>query len=343
MYGIASFNQSVETTWHSFHLRLVPWPRSDLFSRERFHSSEEKIRAIVSAGMSSLGHSLRRHRMGIVASRSNPFSLLGPRPSLFDQPAFPFSSHTENLSLLSDRFECCLTRHSSVLSHSSVAEYCSQMAKPSLEKSLYLQTIGNGLDENIEIFWTGKFSCASFERWRDRDESFVGPRVISRRLTSSHLSVVNNLLRRPVTIWDNLNANDYDQRRLCLGPLAGRSSTLSSHLSGLLSNPNCEFELNFIPLNTLGQWFQSIQIHSNREQIDDDEENDDPSTDPLKSIYQPEQALSHAIHQWLTEFHKMKSPVDWLFPPKVLLSLSLVSPSNRNRVDAFRSNIRRKR
>lgn len=35
-------------------------------------------------------------------------------------------------------------------------EYCSRMAKPSLERSSYLQTIGNGLHPDIDIFWTGK-------------------------------------------------------------------------------------------------------------------------------------------------------------------------------------------
>jgi protein O-GlcNAcase/histone acetyltransferase len=34
-------------------------------------------------------------------------------------------------------------------------EYCSRMAIPSLEKSDYLQTIGNGLHPDIDIFWTG--------------------------------------------------------------------------------------------------------------------------------------------------------------------------------------------
>jgi hypothetical protein len=37
-------------------------------------------------------------------------------------------------------------------------EYCkfSRMAKPSFEKSFYLQTIGNDLHPDIDIFWTGK-------------------------------------------------------------------------------------------------------------------------------------------------------------------------------------------
>jgi hypothetical protein len=34
-------------------------------------------------------------------------------------------------------------------------EYCNRMAKPSVEKSVYLQTIGNGLHPDIDIFWTG--------------------------------------------------------------------------------------------------------------------------------------------------------------------------------------------
>ncbi|CAF5226291.1 unnamed protein product, partial [Rotaria magnacalcarata] len=80
----------------------------------------------------------------------------------------------------------------------------------------------------------------------------MSSKVISRRISVSHILSVNIVLQRRVTIWDNLNAKDYDQCRLCLGPFSGRSSNLSSRLSGMLSNPNCEFELNFIPLHTLG-------------------------------------------------------------------------------------------
>ncbi|CAF4180945.1 unnamed protein product, partial [Rotaria magnacalcarata] len=101
---------------------------------------------------------------------------------------------------------------------------------------------------------------------------FLGSKVISRRISVSHILSVNTVLQRRVTIWDNLNAKDYDQRRLCLGPFSGRSSNLSSRLSGMLSNPNCEFELNFIPLHTLGQWYQSLRINESQDQIDDDED-----------------------------------------------------------------------
>ncbi|CAF1144432.1 unnamed protein product [Rotaria sordida] len=167
-------------------------------------------------------------------------------------------------------------------------QYCSRMAKPSLERSSYLQIIGNGLHPDIDIFWTGS-------------------KVISRRITISDILSVNSVLQRRVTIWDNLNANDYDQRRLYLGPFCGRSSNLSSRLSGMLINPNCEFELNFIPLNTLGQWYQSLRINENQDQIDDD---DDDNSIQIREIYQSNKALDQALIDWLPEFNKVKTAHD---------------------------------
>ncbi|CAF3274805.1 unnamed protein product [Rotaria socialis] len=38
----------------------------------------------------------------------------------------------------------------------------------------------------------------------------------------------------------------------------------------MLANPNCELELNFIPYNTLGQWYKSVRINKSQERIDDD-------------------------------------------------------------------------
>jgi protein O-GlcNAcase / histone acetyltransferase len=162
----------------------------------------------------------------------------------------------------------------------------------------------------------------------------LGPKVISRRLTVSHLNSVNSVLCRRVTIWDNLNANDYDQRRLYLGPFSGRSSNLSSRLSGLLINPNCEFEVNFIPLNTLGQWFQSVVSLQTADQIDDNRR--EQTTD----LYQSERALDRAIVEWSPEFNRSKSAVGGRIIGKVSCTCSsctrLVSLMSR-------SNIRRRR
>lgn len=35
----------------------------------------------------------------------------------------------------------------------------------------------------------------------------------------------------------------------------GRSVQLKNHLSGLLLNPNGKFEANFIPFNTMSEWY----------------------------------------------------------------------------------------
>ncbi|CAF1317521.1 unnamed protein product [Adineta steineri] len=183
-------------------------------------------------------------------------------------------------------------------------EYCARQADPSLEKSPYLQTIGNGLHPDIDIFWTG-------------------PKVVSRRITVPHILSVNSVLQRRVTIWDNLNANDYDQRRLCMGPFSGRSSNLSSRISGMLANPNCEFELNFIPLNTLGQWFESLKINEKREKIDD---NDDDDSIQTSEIYQVDKAFHQSLIQWLPEFNKVKSANDSQHNPKIDNSPQAMSP-----------------
>jgi hypothetical protein len=84
-----------------------------------------------------------------------------------------------------------------------------------------------------------------------------------------------------------------------LGPFSGRSSDLSSEICGILINPNCdcEFEFNFIPLNTLGQWFQSLTI-DNGEQ----EENV-----PKFNNYNVEKALERSLIDWLPEFNQINS------------------------------------
>ena len=45
--------------------------------------------------------------------------------------------------------------------------------------------------------------------------------------------------------------------RLFLGPYAGRPVALKQEIAGILTNPNCEYEANFVALHTLAQWNQS--------------------------------------------------------------------------------------
>ena len=72
--------------------------------------------------------------------------------------------------------------------------------------------------------------------------------------------MVANVLKRKPIIWDNIHANDYDQRRLFLGPYDGRPIHLYTHLRGILTNPNCEFESNFIAIHTLSTWIKCAYV-----------------------------------------------------------------------------------
>lgn len=81
-----------------------------------------------------------------------------------------------------------------------------------------------------------------------------GPKVISRLLTVESIEEITEVLRRPPVIWDNIHANDYDQKRVFLGPYQGRSPDLIPKLRGVLTNPNCEYGCNFVAIHTLAQW-----------------------------------------------------------------------------------------
>uniref|UniRef100_A0A8C1BQM0 protein O-GlcNAcase n=1 Tax=Cyprinus carpio carpio TaxID=630221 RepID=A0A8C1BQM0_CYPCA len=138
-------------------------------------------------------------------------------------------------------------------------EYCSSLCTPSVSKSPYLLTVGEDLLPGISVIWTGN-------------------KVISRELSPESLAEVQAVLRRPPLIWDNLHANDYDSRRVFLGPFKGRPPGLRAHLRGLLLNPNCEFEANFIPLHTLGSWYKEVKEEGKGERRMEDREPKRPIT-----------------------------------------------------------------
>lgn len=68
------------------------------------------------------------------------------------------------------------------------------------------------------------------------------------------IQTLSSVLKRKPVIWDNIHANDYDQRRVFLGPYHGRPTQLYNSVNGILTNPNCEFESNFVAIHTLGTW-----------------------------------------------------------------------------------------
>lgn len=114
-------------------------------------------------------------------------------------------------------------------------QYCSTRAIPTVTESEYLNTIGQKLVPSIDIMWTGS-------------------KVISKILTAEEILELTGVLKRKPLIWDNLHANDYDPKRVFLGPYIGRSPELIPLLRGVVTNPNCEFHGNTIAIHTMGQW-----------------------------------------------------------------------------------------
>uniref|UniRef100_A0A8D2ZR79 protein O-GlcNAcase n=1 Tax=Scophthalmus maximus TaxID=52904 RepID=A0A8D2ZR79_SCOMX len=174
-------------------------------------------------------------------------------------------------------------------------EYCGTFCYPNVSQSPYLHTVGEKLLPDIDVLWTG-------------------PKVVSKDITVESIEEVSKIIKRAPVIWDNIHANDYDQKRLFLGPYKGRSTELIPRLKGVLTNPNCEFESNFVAIHTLATWYKSnmngvrkdvvmtdgedstvsIQIKLENEGSDEELETD--------MLYSPQLALKLALTEWLGEF-----------------------------------------
>jgi protein O-GlcNAcase/histone acetyltransferase len=126
--------------------------------------------------------------------------------------------------------------------------------------------VGRKLLPEIDIFWTG-------------------PDILSREITVSHIQEVQALLGRKPLLWDNLHANDYDGRRFFCGPYAGRPLELRAVVSGVLSNPNNEFPLNYVPLRTLAEFVGS------------------------QSTWHPRKAYLSAMREWFPRFATIDQPI----------------------------------
>ena len=180
--------------------------------------------------------------------------------------------------------------------------YCGRMAEAKLGGERYLRTIGRELSPEIDVFWTG-------------------PEIISREITVAHVREIGNVLRRKPLIWDNLHANDYDGRRFFCGPYAGRPPALRKAVSGLLSNPNCEFPLNFVPLRTLAYFVRGsaafMPLHLSpapkRRNISRTTGHHAPGSDINAALPSAEwnarKAYLAAMREWLPAFETVGQPV----------------------------------
>ena len=114
-------------------------------------------------------------------------------------------------------------------------EYCAAFARHDVPGSAYLNTLGTELHPDIGIFW-------------------AGPDIVSETISAESLREVGIVLRRKPVIWENFHANDYDIRRVYAGPLAGRDGNMMALIDGFITNPNNEFEANFVPVATTGSF-----------------------------------------------------------------------------------------
>jgi protein O-GlcNAcase/histone acetyltransferase len=122
-------------------------------------------------------------------------------------------------------------------------EYCAAFAKRDVPGSAYLKTIGEGLDPEIGVFWTG-------------------PDIVSKSISADSLREIGRVLRRKPVIWENFHANDYDIRRVMAGPLGGRKAEILGLIDGLVTNPNNEFEANFVPVHTTGAFVRGVDVEA---------------------------------------------------------------------------------
>lgn len=122
-------------------------------------------------------------------------------------------------------------------------EYCAAFAGRDVPGSAYLNTIGEGLDPEIGVFWTG-------------------PDIVSKCISAESLREVGRVLRRKPVIWENFHANDYDVRRVMAGPLGGRQAEILGLIDGLITNPNNEFEANFVPVHATGAFARGVDVEA---------------------------------------------------------------------------------
>ena len=147
--------------------------------------------------------------------------------------------------------------------------YCGRMVAAGHGGHGYLEALGTSLDPSIEIFWTG-------------------PEIVSDDVSVAHIRDVAARLQRKPVLWDNLHANDYDGRRILLGPYAGRPLALRDELRGILTNPNTEFPLNHMALRTVALYLQAAEGH-----------------------WDERQAFLHALREWLPAFATVTGDVDF--------------------------------
>jgi hyaluronoglucosaminidase len=103
--------------------------------------------------------------------------------------------------------------------------------------SAYLHDLGERLDPQIDILYTG-------------------PAVCSSKIRTSDARDFAEAVRRPPLIWDNYPVNDLHMRsNMHIGPIRGREATLYGAVRGIVVNPMLQAEASKIALLTFADYF----------------------------------------------------------------------------------------
>ncbi|KQU13060.1 hypothetical protein ASG65_11970 [Bacillus sp. Leaf13] len=102
--------------------------------------------------------------------------------------------------------------------------------------SVYKEQFSSLVNDDILVYWTGK-------------------EVVSPEITAEETQAVSNIFKQDLLIWDNYPVNDFDRKRLFLGPLDQRDKDIYKHgVVGIHANPMNEAEASKIPLYTIADY-----------------------------------------------------------------------------------------
>lgn len=158
--------------------------------------------------------------------------------------------------------------------------YTTEDAKAHLD---YIKTIGEGINKDVLMFWTG-------------------PSVCSASITVADANEFGALIRRKPFVWDNYPVNDMFPWRPLLSPVKNRASDLSGAVSGFLANPMKQWYISTIPLATLGEYLNNPTAYN--------------PTKAIERVYRSYPAAQRKIIQDLVKLYGSSFWGEKGFPPQ---------------------------
>ena len=98
----------------------------------------------------------------------------------------------------------------------------------------YLTTLGEKLNQGIQIMWTGNRVIATIDR--------------------ETMDFINPLLKRKAYIWWNFPVSDYVRDHLLMGPVYGNALDIADEMEGFVSNPMEHAEASKISLYSVADY-----------------------------------------------------------------------------------------